>query len=719
MSSSTRAAQDAVIGADVGGTHTDVAVIVGGRIACGKALTTYDDFSRGVLEAVGVAAAQLGLGLPELLSCTKFFTNCTTVVTNAIAELRGSRVGLLVTAGFRDTLRFAGGPRRYEFDDHLQLNAPDIVNRAAIAEIHERVDYAGQILVPLDLAQVESEVGRLVDEQEIEALAICFLSSFVNPGHELAAERRVKERFPELFVTTSHRASQMIGENRRWTTAVMNSFVQKRAEAYLDSLTSRLREAGLEGGLAFFQGLGGVVSAERAKAYPLALLGAGPAGGAIGANALGKRMGHERILVADMGGTSFDTGIINNNELHIEQNHDIGLFETGVSLIDVTSVGAGGGSIAWVDQRGVPQLGPHSAGSAPGPAAYGTGGTEPTVTDAMVSLGFIDPDHYLGGRLRLQRTLADDSLRRVLGDRFDWSVDEAAAAVHDLIVVNMANAMREVSIGKGYDPRTFALFAYGGMLPLFCMQIAERLGIDTVVIPQNSSVFCARGLLDADFVSRYDQIVGWDLSTTAAVARVNELAEQLIETGVTDMKDEGFAEDDIEVLRTADFRFLGQSSELTIPLPNRPLRDDDASQLAANFVELYERTYGEGTSWTNVAVVLLNYTITVTGRQAKPSLGPANMAPTSPEAMLQATRPVFLPSLREWRDIPVYDDHLFTAGSQVEGPAILDGYDTTIYVPPASRIERDRYMNYVMTRGVDAQLAGAAGGKMMSTGGRA
>jgi len=697
--SSANGQADAFIGVDVGGTHTDAVAIVGDRVERGKALTTYDDFSRGVLDAIAVAAENHGIERGDLLNRTKLLINGTTVVTNAITQLRGSKVGVLVTAGFRDTFRFAGGPRLAEFDDHLQVNAPDITTRDAIAEVEERVDYSGAEVVPLNTESLEREVKRLVEDVGVEAIAICFLSSFVNPDHELAAEKQIKDSYPDIFVTPSHRVFPVLGENRRWTTAVLNSFVQDRAQVYLDSLGTKLREAGLEGGLAFFQGLGGGISQEKAKDYPLALLGSGPAGGAIGANELGKRMGRKRLLLGDMGGTSFDTGIVHENEIHIEKNLELGQFETGVNLVDVVSIGAGGGSIAWVGERGVPQVGPQSAGSTPGPAAYGKGGEDPTVTDAMVSMGFIDPDRYLGGRVELRKDLAEQALQRVLCERFGWSLEEAAAAVHDLVVVNMANAMREVSVEKGHDPRDFAFLAYGGTLPLFCMQIAERLGIETVVVPQNSSVFCALGLLAADFVLRYDQTVGWDLSKTDEVEGVNAVAERMVAAGRSDMVEEGFPEDDIEIQRSADFRFIGQAYELTMPLPDRPLAADDAPVLAKQFYELYERTYGEGTAWQGVPELLLNYTVTVVGKQATPGMnGSGGDEPRSAEEMLLTQREVYIPSLSRREEIPIYDDERFSPGSEVTGPAIIDATDTTIYVPPETTATRDEFLNYVLAR---------------------
>jgi N-methylhydantoinase A len=690
--------REAFIGVDVGGTHTDVAVVYDGRVERGKALTTYDDFSRGVLEAVQVAAEKYDIGMEELLSHTQLFINGTTVVTNAITQLRGSRVGMLTTAGFRDVLRLAGGPRTTEIDDHLQVNVPDLVDRRAIVEVEERIDWAGTVLVPIDLEQVKEKARYLVEEIGVDALAVCFLWSHANGEHEIAARDAINELYPDLFVTMSHGVFPVEGETRRWTTAVLNSFVQDRADVYLTSLHSKLRDAGLKGGLAFFQGLGGGISLDKARNYPLGLLGSGPAGGALGANELAKRMGHKRVLLGDMGGTSFDTGIIVDNEIHIEKNLELGPFMTGVNIVDVVSVGAGGGSIGWVSERGVPQVGPHSAGSTPGPAAMGRGGEDPTVTDAMVTLGFIDPDNYLGGRVQLQPQLARDALDRVFGSRYGWSTEESAAAMHDLVVVNMANAVREVSVGKGHDPREFLFLAYGGTLPLFASQIAERLGIATIVIPRNNSVFCALGLLSSDYMMRNDQGVGWDLSKPDGVGRVNEIAEQMVADAISQMQSEGFARDDIVLQRTADLRFHGQAYELTLPMPDRTLTEDDAQAIFDDFLAHYERTYGEGTAWKGVPASLINYSVTVIGRGNRPALNGAPSRNGGGAPPVREQREVFLPAERSRERIPVLDDASFAIGARVEGPAIIDEGDTTVYVPPGTSAARDEYGNYVLTR---------------------
>ena len=694
----TSSSPRALVGVDVGGTHTDALVILGDQTARGKALTTYDDFSSGLLDAVEIAAAQLNMELRELLQRTHLLVNGTTVVTNTITELRGAKVGVLVTAGFRDTFRFAGGPRKATFDDHLQTNVPDLFERRALAEIDERIDYSGNAIVPIDRRQVAAEARRLVEDVGVEAIAVCFLWSFLNPAHELAARAEISATYPDVFVTTSHQLVAVQGETRRWTTAVLNAFVHRNARSYIESVSSQLGDAGLRGSIAFFQGLGGGISGRRARDFPLALLGSGPAGGAIATKELARELGYDEVLIGDMGGTSFETGIVSSDAVQVRKNVDLGLLKTGVNVVDMISIGAGGGSVACVSDRGVPQVGPQSAGSAPGPACYGKGGTKPTVTDAMVALGFIDPTNYLNGRVPLRADLAVEALRTGLAEPFGWSVDRAAAAVHDLVVENMANAIREVTVQQGRDPHSFPFIAYGGMLPMFAAEIAERLDIPTVVIPQNSSVFCARGLVTSDFVLRLDHNVSWLLTDAEGSARVNDALARLASEGRAAMRDEGFDDSDIDITRSAEFQFLGQVFELSMQLPERDLVPGDGVALFDQFVTLYELTYGEGTAWTGVPALMLSVTITAIGRLPKPPVPLVRLEPRQSEQILKAERVVHLPSAGERRRVSIYDGAKFTAGSLVAGPAVIDEHDTTILVPTAVSARRDQHGNYILER---------------------
>lgn len=686
----------AFIGVDVGGTHTDVQVQLGERTARGKALTTYHDFSVGVLEAVAVAAEALQWTRDELLGNCQLIVNATTVVTNAITQLKGAKVGVLVTAGFRDEFRFAGCSRIAVFDDQLQVNVPDLIARSDILEIDERCDYAGKVLIPLDASQVEAAARRLVEEAGVESIAVCFLSSYANPANETLAEQTIRRMYPDLFVTASHQVSALLGENRRWTTAMLNCFVHKQAHTFLESLDRNLSTAGLGGALTFFQGLGGGISKQRAMQFPLALLGAGPAGGAVGANELAKRMGATNVLLGDMGGTSFDTGIIVKNHINVATSVDIGLLQTSLSLVDVVSVGAGGGSIAWVSERGVPQVGPQSAGSSPGPAAYGRGGKLPTVTDAMVAMGFIDPANYLGGRVSLDRDLAERAVKEGFADLTGWNLDTAATAIHDLVVTNMAHAVREVSVNKGHDPRDFLFLAYGGTLPMFAVQIARLLGITRVVVPRDSPVFCAWGLLMSDYMLRSDQTVNWNLHRTDEVERVNDAADRLIRTAVHAMKDEGFDDSDISISRTGYMQYAGQVHALPIDLPYGTIDSEVIPSLTTRFTDVYEQTYGTGTAWTDMPLRMTSYSVTVRGKMPTPPISPLPANPRAPAAMLKCTREVLLPDLRQRRLIPIYDDSQFSVGSQIVGPAIVEATDTTIYVPSNVRATRDPFTNIVL-----------------------
>ncbi|MGE0066280.1 MAG: hydantoinase/oxoprolinase family protein [Solirubrobacterales bacterium] len=697
----TTGGTEAFVGVDVGGTHTDVQVIAGSREARGKALTTYDDFSRGVLGAVEVAAANLDMSVRDLLGSTQLLVNATTVVTNAIAQFKGAKVGVLVTKGFRDEFRFGGGPRERTVDDQLQTNVPDLIDRGDVLEVGERVDFAGEELVALAEDEV-LEAARALVERGVSAIAVCFLHSYGNPRHEERAAELVEREFPEIFVTPSHRVSSVRGEYQRWITAVLNCYVHEDAKRFLNALGTKLKEAGLKGGVSFFQGLGGGISQEGAEALPLKLLGAGPAGGATGANELAKRLGHDRVLLGDMGGTSFDTGLIHDNVVHIEKDVKVGRYATSLPLVDVISVGAGGGSIAWISERGAPQVGPQSAGSTPGPAAYNNGGKLPTVTDAMVAMDLIDPENYLGGRVELRRDLAIEAIRAEFAEPMGWSVEEAANAIHDLVVTNMANAVREVSVAHGYDPRDFVFYAYGGTMPWFAAQIAETLGIGTVLIPHSSSVFCARGLLTSDFVIRSDQTIQASLATAAEVDRINEVARTLVDGGTTTMGEEGFGPDEIETRRAGDFQFAGQVHALSMPLPDRELTADDVPELQRRFHEIYERTYGRGTAWPGVPPQLLNLSVTVTGRLPRPSIEERESQPSTVEEMMKGEREVHLPTEGRREVVPVFAESKITPGSSLAGPALVEAVDTTLLVPRGVTVSRDGLMNLVLTKEEDA-----------------
>jgi N-methylhydantoinase A len=416
----------------------------------------------------------------------------------------------------------------------------------------------------------------------------------------------------------------------------------------------------------------------------------------MGARYVAEQLGLENVLVGDMGGTSFDTAVLPKLEPTIAKQAVFGPFKTGVNILDIVSVGAGGGSIAWLDSRGVPQVGPRSAGSEPGPACYGRGGEEPTVTDANVILGLIDPDNYLKGRHELSRDAAAAAVQAKIGEPLGLSAEEAAGAIYDLAVIEMANALRMVSVERGHHPREFTFFSYGGGLGLFGVEIARRLGCPRVVVPDNSSAFSAFGVLIADYVRQYDRTVNWQLSDPDQAEAVNAVAAGMIEQAIADAAEEGIAADDLEIERSGDFRFLGQVYEVNVPLPDRDLAPDDAASLAADFPRVYERNYGEGTAWEGSPVVLLNLSVKAIHGRRKPTSRTAEVAAdvATPEPVDH--RDIFLPIERRRESVPIYADADLRPGTSVGGPAILDLGDTTVYVPDGVDAVRDKFFNFVL-----------------------
>lgn len=690
--------EQALIGVDVGGTHTDVSVAQGRRIVRGKALTTHDEYGRGIVQAITVAAEKLGVPLEALLSETDALVNATTVVTNSLTEMRGSKVGVLTTRGFMDTFRFAGGARRPVYDDHQQLNPPDVVSRDCFAEIDERVDRDGSIVVPLNEDQVRNAVQSL-RRKGVDALAVCFLWSFRNEAHERRALELIAEEWPDVFVTLSSEIHSVIREHERFYSAVFNSFCQSDAVRLLDNLSSSLEAEGFRGNLTYFSGAGGAIPREIALRFPLLLLGSGPAGGVRAAIDLARHLGIADILVGDMGGTSFDTSLIRGLEPVVTRQIRVAGVPVGVGVLDIVSIGAGGGSIAWVDARGVPQVGPESAGSDPGPACYGRGGDRPTVTDAVVVSRLIDADDYLGGRVALDLPAAESAIAR-FGDAFSWGLERSVDAILELAVTNMADALRAISVERGLDPRRFAMVAYGGSLPMFATRICDRLGIESVIVPSNSSVFSAHGLLVSDFLRRHTRSVEIPLAGAGAGENIARLREEMVQTSLAEASASGIDPASCQLRWTGGLRFRGQVFEIDVPLGRGDLSANDMSELEASFPRHYEDLYGAGTAWEGSAVVLVALNLTITAPRPTPVVESKPVDGDVGPPVPRSVRTVLMPG-GEWRDdIPCFDGENLAPGTKFVGPAIVNEHDTTLFVGADWRCARDGYMNYLLNRSV-------------------
>ena len=518
--------QTKLIGIDVGGTFTDaVGMAADGSMIRGKASTTPSAHVDGIMDALERLAEAAGAERGELLREADLLSVGTTVITNAIAEMKGRRTGLLVTKGFRDTLRIARSPRIPTVDPFVQAPMPELVPRRLIAEIDERVDVDGDVVVSLDEQQVLERVGRLIDEEGIEALAVCYLWSFLNPVHETRTREIVSEAFPDLFLSVSSELYPVIREYERMVTTCLNAFVSEAVTSYVEELDSRLTDAGFEGRVYLGQSLGGSLEPEEAKRRPLHLFNSGPVGGVIGARRLADAMGLTDIITADMGGTSFDVALVREGQPDVSHRTVMERFETGLSKVDITVVGAGGGSICWLDERGAPRVGPHSAGAVPGPACYGRGGAEPTVTDVAAVLGLIDPDYFLGGTMELDVDASRAAIESRLGG-LGQSAEEIGAHMTRIIVGNMLAAVRTVSVQRGRDPRGLTMFAYGGASGLFAGEICRGIGISRIIVPNFAAVFSAAGLLSADPIRTEARTVQWS-PEAGELGVINEALESM------------------------------------------------------------------------------------------------------------------------------------------------------------------------------------------------
>jgi N-methylhydantoinase A len=685
------------IGCDIGGTFTDVtAVDSRGDVYSDKSDTTPQDLSVGLIAALENLAERIGKPLDQVLPHTTRFVNGTTAVTNSIAELKGARVGLITTQGFGDNLLIARSARSADRDHHRQLNIPQIVPRERVVEVNERIDRKGSVVVALSDADARAAVRRLVD-MGVEAIAISLLWSFANPGHEEQLAAAVAAEAPGLFVSVSSRLHPMIREYERTMTTVLNAFTGIRVAEYTGRIERELGDRGLRVPIGFMQGFGGTLTAEEARERPITLVDSGPAGGVIGAQALAKRLGIKNVVTADMGGTSFDVSVLQGNKPLVTQRVMLrDQFLTALPKIDVLPIGAGGGSIAWVDARGIPQVGPRSAGAEPGPVCYGKGGIVPTVTDASAVLGLLAPRAFLGGRRELALEPAREAMEREIGKPLDVDAVHAAAAVYRMVTANMSNAVRTVTVERGHDPRTFSMVAYGGALGIFAADIAREVGIRQVIIPADAAVFSATGLLNSDDVRTRSRSAVWVGGDASAIATtLADLDDELVAT----LRAAGYSEDAIDVVWEGEFKYAGQQWELPVSLPrDRGLSESALADAQSRYGTLYEAEYGSGSAWVGSPVVLVAVRVTATGRVASLEPTPAQPVPDA-EKRLAATgsRRVFLPLLGEETEVSVYDTRSAKAGHQIEGPAILEHPLTTLQIPSGWDARIDEWGNFILT----------------------
>jgi len=687
----TTPVSDLSIGLDIGGTFTDAVLYTSDGSFRAKSPTTPSDLGDGVVAACGLLAEQVGLELGELLGRLGRMTLGTTAVTNVLTSRVGRRVGVITTAGFEDELQMSKGRRLNE--DGWVVGAPELVARRDVRGVRERVDRTGTVLVPLE----EQDVLRAAEElvaSGVEAIAISFLWSHLEPAHERLAERVVRERFDGLPVMSGALLNPVARGFERTTYAVLNAYTSG-AFTGIDGLESRLAELGLEVPLLVVNCAGGAMTLGAAKEQPISLVHSGPAAGVSASAVCAIEHGLPDAVACDMGGTSFDVALVSGGTVSRSVRGEIFGTMTSLAHVDVESIGAGGGSIGWIDRRGVLRVGPQSAGAVPGPACYGNGGTEPTITDALVVLGYIDPAAFLGGRMTLDGDAARAACER-LAEPLGLTVDEVAWGIRSLALNNMAKATRMAIASRGLDPRTHAIVSYGGCGSLFSGDIARELRISSVAVPETASVFSAFGAVTA--ATRRERTLGVGQTLPVDEAELAGRVAELVESVQRALESDGVPRDAQVLELEADVRFRQQVAELTIPLRSTAVDAQALAQLVDDFREEYVRRYGRGALLMGAPMELV--TVRAIGSSRPPiATASAEVVAGGTEAEPTGSRAVRLERLGDPVQVPTFDLESLQAGDTVIGPALLDGSDTTVWVPPGStgRVAADR--SFLMTIG--------------------
>jgi len=652
-----------------------------GAVTLWKEDSTPHDHAEAILRGIEAVAGQLGLATRELLQATNVFVHGSTIATNAVIERSGSKVGLLCTEGFRDVLYLRDGFKWDRFDVGLQRPA-DFVERHLRLPATERIDFRGDVVVPLDEESVRAAARRFA-EAGVEAVAVAFLWSVLNPDHEHRAAALLTEEIPGLPVVCSADVLPEIREWQRTSAAVLSAYSLPKIEAYLHRLEAALRREGLPSRLQVMQINGGCASVAELLRRPVYALHSGPAAAPSAALFHAEQEGARDLIDVDMGGTSFDVSLIRHGRPVMSREIEVEHQPIGVSGVEVHSIGAGGGSIAWVDAGGALRVGPRSAGARPGPVAYGAGGTEPTVTDANVVLGYLAPEAFLGGRRRLRDDLARAAIARRIGGPLGLDPVEAAAGIFRLVNSHMIDGIRYVSVERGVDPRGFTLVSGGGAGSVHAARLARSLGMRRVLVPREAATFCAFGMTVTDV--RHDDVRATRaVSTDISAAAVREAFATMERSGRERLRAEGFRDDQITIERNVDARYLNQVHELTIPVPAGEVDGALLAALEATFHAEHREQFTY--EIPGVPVEYLHWRVTAVGRtgQVAAGDGEAPLEPTVPRPA--GERPAYVEEEGALVPTPVYDLADLVPGAEVAGPAIVGSPVTTVVINPGDTL---------------------------------
>jgi len=687
------------VGVDIGGTFTDIVLTrPDGTLLVNKTSSTPDDPARAVVS--GLAALLRGAGIAP--ASVSEIVHGTTVGSNAVLQKKGAATGLLTTRGFRDVLEI-GRIRTPDLFDLTWDKPVPLVERRRRLEVDERMAADGSVVHPLDPASVHAAVDRLVKDG-VEVIAICFINSYVNPAHERETERLIRQRHPGLEVSASYRVLPEIKEYERTSTTVVNAYLLPIMRRYLDNLAEGLRGIGIQAPLLVIASNGGVVGARAAADKPVFCVQSGPSAGVAGAARLGRVTGAQNLIAFDMGGTTAKASLVEDGRVSLTSEYEFregistpsrfikaGGYMLKVPAIDIAEVGAGAGSIAWIDAGGLLRVGPESAGAAPGPACYAIGGTRPTVTDANVALGFLNPEYLAGGELKLDAARAEAAIREQVAGPLGLSVVEAAHGIREVANANMARAIRSVTIERGRDPRDFTLVAFGGSGPVHAVDVARALEIPRVLVPAAPGVFTAVGMLASDVEHHFVRAHA-AMFARLEIEPANRALDELVGEALATLRSEGYPDDRVRLEVGCDLRYAGQASELTIPLPGGRFDAAALPPLREAFNAEYRATYGAS---TDEALELVNLRLVATGlRPDRLDFRAVRVAASGAETK-PSRRPVSFVRGGEPLDTPVVPRQALEG--TLRGPAIVESYDSTIVLPPGAAATADAAGNLLIT----------------------
>lgn len=676
------------IGVDSGGTFTDICLFddASGRMEIWKVPSTPHDPSEAISAGVeqGLVNSEIAVG------DVAYFGHGTTVGTNALIQHKGAATGLITTEGFRDLLEIGRQKRPSLYD--IRVDKPEVlVPRNWRRDVSERMRHDGSVETELDVEALRAVVREMRDAG-VKAIAVCFLYGFMHSEHEKIALKVLEEEFPDGFYSASHDVAPEFREFERMTTTVVNAYLGPIMRTYINRLADRLKDIGIAVPAHLTQSNGGVISLEQASDLPVRTILSGPATGVVAAQQIGVVTGIENLITFDMGGTSSDVALLEGGRCRLSGEAEVEGYPIKAPMLDIHTVGAGGGSIAYIDNGGMLKVGPRSAGADPGPVCYNRGNDEPTVTDANIVLQTLNPEYLLSGRLKLHQELSKQAIGR-LADQLGLSVTATAEGILSVVTANMARAIRVISVQRGHDPRDYALIAFGGAGPLHATRLARELEMKRVVVPRHPGILCAMGLLLTDLKTNFSRTVLSSLSEEAAATMKDGFA------GLEAQCQDWFVSEHVAVAargiaRSVDLRYVGQNYELSVPLPDGPVGLGTVQALLESFNVEHMRNYGFVSEGEPIQIVTLRVGATGGVRKAE-FLAESNAGPDASDA-ITGTRDVWMSEAQDFVASPIYDRALLKSGNRIAGPAIVEQFDATTVIPPGTTAHVEPNLNLII-----------------------